>query len=154
MRWCLDRWRGRAALLSVLFAAVPVSAGPVNTTATPQAKIKEIEDAGELLLKGKVDDAYKSLQEAVKKKPDLPPARLMLARLLMNTKEGQQAARGVIEQAASENPDHPQVFLTLGSVALAENRLTETILDREKALPLSAADRWTKEQKEEVQNQA
>src|SRR5829696_6131235 len=151
MRWCLDRWRGRAALLAVVCAvAGPLAAGPVNSAGNPAAKIEEIEKAGERLLKGQVDEAYKLLQEAVKKKPDLPPARLMLARLLLNTKEGQQQARGMLELAASETPDHPQVYLTSASLALAEGRITDTILNCEKALALANADRWPNDAKEEV----
>jgi tetratricopeptide (TPR) repeat protein len=169
MRWCLNRWETRlcrvslrtalffvccAAATHFLAVAQLAVAGPVDSTAAPAAKIKEIEDAGDMLLKGKVDEAYKLLQEAVKKKPDLPPARLMLARLLLNTKEGQQAARQALELAAAENPDHPQVFLTNGSLALAEGRVTDTILNCEKALALSAADRWTEEQRKEVRSKA
>ena len=97
MRWCLNRWRVAAALLVIVCTiSGRAAAGPVDSNAAPAAKIKEIEEAGEKLLKGQVDEAYKLLQEAVKKKPDLPPARLMLARLLLNTKEGQQQARAVL----------------------------------------------------------
>jgi tetratricopeptide (TPR) repeat protein len=160
MRWCLDRWRGRAALLAIICAtagvagAQPAAAGPVNSTATPPAKIKEIEDAGDMLLKGKGDEAYKLLQEAVKKKPDLPPARLMLARLMLRVNELQQQAHATLELAAAENPDHPQIYLSFGQLALAQGRVSDTILNCEKALALSAADRWTKEQKDEVRARA
>jgi tetratricopeptide (TPR) repeat protein len=156
MRWSVNRWRGRAALLAIVFAAAPAAAGPVNSSAAPAVKIKEIEDAGEKLQKGQVDEAYKLLQEAVKKKPDLPPARVMLARLFLssNTKEGQQQGRIILEIASGENPDHPQVYLTNGSLALGEGRVTDTILNCEKALALAAAERWTKEQKDEVRVQA
>src|SRR5436305_12662797 len=103
-----------AALLGAGLAAGPAPAGPVNVLNNPTAKIEEIEKAGAALQRGQVDEAYKQLVEATKKNPSLPPARLMLARLLgtSNTREGQQQARAVLEQAAAENPDHPEVFLT------------------------------------------
>ena len=56
--------------------------------------------------------------------------------------------------AASENPDHPQVYLTNASLALNEGRVTDTILNCDKALALSAADRWTGDQKREARSQA
>src|SRR4051794_8176731 len=131
MSWYLDRWETRlcrvplrAALLAVICAVAPAAAGPVNTSASPAAKIEEIEKAGTALQKGQADEAYKLLQEAVRKKPDLPPARLMLARLLLTSREAQQQGRAVLELAAGENPDHPQVFLTNGSLALQEGRVT------------------------------
>src|SRR5581483_9065815 len=100
MRRILDRWRARAAALAVLTAALvsPAVAGPVSTTGTQLAKIEEIEKAGAALQKGQVDEAYKLLQEAVKKKPDLPPARLMLARLCLAIKERHQQGRAILEQ--------------------------------------------------------
>src|SRR6478672_2195925 len=115
MRRSLGRWPGRAALCALIaaLAAGPLAAGPVNASATPAAKVEEIEKAGEALRKGQADEAYKLLQEAAKKRPDLP-ARLMLARLMLNNKDYQQQARVVLEQAATENPESPQVYLTLG----------------------------------------
>jgi len=159
MRWCLDRWRGCAALFAVFFAAAtPLVAGPTPTTGAPAAKIEEIEKAGEKLMRGQMDEAYKLLQEAVKKKPDLPPARLMLARLLLvpnNSKEAHQAGRQVLELAANETPDHPQVYLTNANVALQDGRVTDTILSCEKALTLvNTGERWSKEAKDDVRSNA
>jgi tetratricopeptide (TPR) repeat protein len=152
----LGRFRAAAlpAALTAVLLAGRTPAGPVPSIGTPAAKIKEIEDAGAALQRGHLDDAYKHLQEAVKKNPNLPPARLMLARLLLATREGQQQGHIVLEQAAAENLDHPEVFLTLGSLALAEGRLSETLLDCQKALDLCAADRWTADQKKNFQGQA
>src|SRR6478609_3677657 len=148
MRWCLDRWRGCAALFAVFCAAAtPLVAGPTPTTGAPAAKIEEIEKAGEKLMRGQMDEAYKLLQEAVRKKPDLPPARLMLARLFLASKEGHQQGRAFLEQAVAEHPDHPEVYLTCASLSLGEGRVTETILNCQKALDLASAGRWTAEQK-------
>jgi uncharacterized protein (TIGR02996 family) len=156
MRRRVDPWRGRATLAAVLLMAlaVPALAGPVSSTAAPAQKIEEIEKAGVALQKGQIDEAYKLLQEAVKKKPDLPPARLMLARLFLAAREGQTQGRAVLEQAAAENPDHPEIYLTNGSLALGDGRLTDTILNCERVLALATAERWTVDQRKAFQNQA
>src|SRR3954452_22710943 len=124
MRWCLDRWETRlrrvplrVALFAAAFAAAaPAAAGPVNTNQDPAAKMEEIEKAGEKLKAkqaGAVDEALKLLQEAVKKKTDLPPARLMIARLMMDPRlqDYHKMVRGQLELAASEDPGHPEVYL-------------------------------------------
>jgi uncharacterized protein (TIGR02996 family) len=120
----------------------------------PAGKVLEIEKAGAALQRGEMDEAYKLLQEAVRKNPSLPPARLMLARLLLATRDGQRQGRAILEQAVVENPDHPEVYLTLGSIALSEGRLTEAVFDCQHALTLSAADRWTADQKKNFQAQS
>src|SRR5262245_55695710 len=96
--------------LFAVFAAL-ATAGPVNSLQPPQAKNEDIEKAGEALRKGQFDDAYKLLQEAVKKKPDLPPARLMLARMFSRVQDMGPQARATLELAAAENPDHPEIYL-------------------------------------------
>jgi tetratricopeptide (TPR) repeat protein len=160
MRWCLDRWRGRAALFVVaLAAAAPSAAGPVNSSQDPQARMEEIEKAGDKLKArqpGAVDEAYKLLQEAVKKKTDLPPARLMLARLMMHQQlqDYHQMVRGQLELAASEEPGHPEIYLTNAGLALSEGRVTDALLNGDKALALTAADRWTAAQKKSMQTDA
>src|SRR5438128_1355115 len=130
---------GRFLLAAVLFPAFTVfaSGGPTNSTAGKDEKIEEIEKAGEAIMKGKPDEAFKLLQEAAKKNPTLPPPRIMLARLYIfnNDEQARRVGRGVLETAAAENPDHPYVYLTAAEVALKlDGRLTETILDCEKAL--------------------
>jgi tetratricopeptide (TPR) repeat protein len=129
-------------------------AGPVNSSQNALAKNEDIEKAGAALVRGQIDDAYKALQDAAKKNPMLPPPRLMLARLLFNTKEGQQQGRAMLEQAAGENPNDPRVYITNAVVAMNEGRFVDATLSSELALKLSQADRWTADQKKEVQTQA
>ena len=163
MRWCLNWWRGSAAvlvLLSAFAASAPAGAddGKKDATGKPDELNPQIQEAGKLLSQGKIDEAYKELKEAVKKKPELPPARLMLARLMIASKirEFQPRIRPVLELAISENKDHPVVYLDNASYAMAEGRVTDAILNSEKALALGLAggNRWTPEQKKEVETQA
>ncbi|MBX7105842.1 MAG: hypothetical protein K1X57_17290 [Gemmataceae bacterium] len=116
------------------------------------ARIDELEQAGQLLTQGKGDEAYKAIQEAVRKYPALPPARLILARMLIagNAQQG----RAMLEQAAADTPDHPEVYLTLAKVAIAEGRLSDTILNAQKILELAAAPRWTADQKTNYNREA
>ena len=46
------------------------TAGPVNSLQQPEEKNEDIDKAKASLLKGQFDDAFKSLQEAKKKKPE------------------------------------------------------------------------------------
>lgn len=149
-----QRFRASAALLAAVVASA--AAGPVSSTQSPQAKDPNIEKAGEELQKGKVDDAFKLLQEATKKNPTLPPARVMLVRLCLNTniRELHQRGRQELEQAASENLDHPTVYLTNAGLAMSEGRVTDAALNGEAALKYSEAPRWTAEQKKNFQQNA
>jgi uncharacterized protein (TIGR02996 family) len=74
--------------------------------------------------------------------------------LFLATKEGQQQGRALLEQAVSENPDHPEVYLSDASLAYGEGRITDAILSCHKALDLAAAGRWTPEQKAAFQREA
>jgi len=157
MRCTVDRFLfGSAAVLLLAVASGRADAGPVNSTQNPQSKNPDIEKAGAFLQKGQIDDAYQSLQEAAKKNPSLPPARLMLARLFLNTtsKEGVQQGRVILEQAASESPEDPRVYVTNAVVAMNDGRFVDAILNSELSLKLCAADRWTADQKKEVQTQS
>src|SRR5436309_2907114 len=137
MRFCLDRWRVRAASLTFLtaFAAAPAIADVVDapknkeTTNKPEEKNPLIEDAGKRLQEGKVDEAYDLLKQASAKKADLPPARLMLYRLMKMIQQYQQRIHAVMELAISENPNHPLVYLDNAGLALSEGRITDGILN-------------------------
>ncbi len=114
--------------------------------AAEPTKPEEVVKAEAAFRDGRADEAFKLLREAVKKHPQLPPARLMLARLYFAA--GQSAAgRANLEQAAAEAFTHPEVYLANASQALAEGRITDTILNCQTAISLSNTDRWTAEQK-------
>lgn len=150
--------------LRFVCAAVVGTVLCVNTTlaqtspaAGAQPKtIDEIEAAGKLLMENKADEAFKSIQEAVKKYPTLPPARLILARMVLQVigqqKGNVQQGRGLLEQAVAETPDHPEVYRTLIEWAVAEQRVTDIILNAQKMLELSESSRWTADQKKGFQS--
>jgi tetratricopeptide (TPR) repeat protein len=144
------------AALSAALLASSLLAGPVQSTGPLPTKIDELETAGQLLLQGKGDDAFKSIQDACKKYPALPPAKLILARMVLELVQRQKGdlrqARGLMEQAAADAPDHPEVYRTMAEWAVAEGRITDVILNAQKMLEFSDAARWTADQKKAFQS--
>lgn len=119
----------------------------------PRIKNELLEEAEAVFRKGNAEGAFKKLEEAVKKSPTLPPAKLLMAKLYLSAKNG-PAARNYLEQAFTENPEHPEVYLNNASVALAEGRLTDMILNCRTALSFANAERWTADQKKMFQREA
>jgi RNA polymerase sigma factor (sigma-70 family) len=120
-------------------------------------RIEEIENAGMALLNGKTEVAFTFLQDAVKKFPGLPPARVMLVRLYLAApiqRADTKQLRAILEQAVNETPDHPLPYVTLAEVALSEGRVTEAVLDCQKAIDLSVAKSWTVDEKKDFRAQA
>ena len=64
------------------------------------------------------------------------PPKVTLSRWFLEAKEG-AAARQMLEQAATEDPGHPEVLLTNASYALGEGRVTDAILSLEAAIWVS-----------------
>ena len=101
---------------------------------------KELEPAASKIREGKFDEALGLIKEKAAKHPEWSPAQLILARLLFNANQG-VAGRRALEQAAALAPDHPDVYLTLGELALGEGRLSDARLNFENALALAGAGR-------------
>lgn len=109
-----------------------------------------VDAAANLFKEGKEDEAYKKLQEAVTKNEKLPPARLMLHRMYMSAGRAVDARRA-IELAAVENPDHPDIYITLAMQALQQARLTDAWLQFERALKtIEDTKRWNESQRKSV----
>ena len=89
-----------------------------------------------------VEGCFKLLEAAAAKRPELPPAKVMLAALLANQREI-PAARALLERAAAERPDHPEVFRHFAELALMEGRLTDAEVLYDRALALTASNqKW------------
>src|SRR5947209_13449349 len=65
-----------------------------------------------------------------------------------------KSIRAILELAVQENADHPLVYLDNAGFALNESRVTDAILNADKALALSQASRWSPEQKKDIDTQA
>lgn len=112
-------------------------------------KIKELEDAVALFKQGKVDDCMRQLVAAVDKHTDLPPAKLLLARLLLAA--GQfGAGHEFAEQAVAEHPDRPEPYLLFGDVALEQGRVSDAALHFEKAASVPPVPTWSASQRKQL----
>jgi tetratricopeptide (TPR) repeat protein len=141
-------WRIALLLVGMVMTA-SLSAQPPEKS----GKNELLEEAEMLFRQGKPEEAFKKIEDAVKKNPGLPPARLLLAKLLLAAKQ-LPPARSNLELAFAENPEHPEIYLVNASLAFAEGRITETILNCRSALTFSNAERWNAEQKRYFQLEA
>ena len=95
--------------------------GAGDTTEKKPAQMREIEDAVGFLQKGDIESCEKSLDEAVKKNPDLPPPELLMAQLMSSARQP-QAMMMYLEKAVQKNPDDPEAYLQLGEISLQQRR--------------------------------
>jgi tetratricopeptide (TPR) repeat protein len=77
----------------------------------------------------------------------------MMAKLWLRANQV-NAARPLLERAAVERPDLPEVFLVFGRLALAEGRMTDAWLQFEHADQLARAERFSREERREIQHEA
>lgn len=83
---------------------------------------------------------------AVARQPNLPPPKLILADMYLNANM-RAAGRQTLERVALEDPAHPELFRLLGSLALVEQRWTESVMHFEKAMELPAPASWSPQQR-------
>lgn len=150
------------SVVIVLFAAVvpataqmpPAKDTPVITRpGNSKASTPEQQRAFAAFAAGKIDDALQILSQAAKSNPNAMPPKVVLARWLAEAGQGPQA-RLMLEQAAQEDPKHPEVFLTNAHFAFLEGRVTEVILNCQAALEASDNPRWDSGMKQHVRHQA
>jgi tetratricopeptide (TPR) repeat protein len=128
---------GWAATRATVGPPIPIQAPGAPT---PSAD-KDLEAAARKVREGRHDEALGLIREQAARHPEWPPPPLILARLLSAAGQGAPARRA-LEQAAVEAPGHPEVYLTFGSLALAEGRLNDARLNFEAAMGLIGAGRW------------
>jgi len=148
-----------AALAITLAAAVSARAGtitqlPSNGVSSPFAaevdelskSIVEVNEAIKSFQKRDLDTCLQQLAKAVKAHPELPPAHALLAKLALMSNQI-ALVRPALETAVAQAPDHPEIYILFGNLALLENRATDAALHFEKAKALAAAERWTADQR-------
>ncbi len=96
---------------------------------------------------------WRSIQEEAPKHPEWAPPRLILARLLIATDQT-MLGRRTLEQAAAESPDHPEVYVSFGALALGDGRISDARLNFENLLKLVESGRWTDGQKRAFRREA
>ncbi|MBM3225263.1 MAG: tetratricopeptide repeat protein [Candidatus Tectomicrobia bacterium] len=115
-------------------------------------KIDELQKGLESFQRRDYEQTLSLFKTAGQKAPHLPPANLMLARLLFATNQ-QPQGRVALEQAAVEQAGYPGVYLSFASLALTTGRLTDAFLHLEKAASLLQGTTWTAEQRSAFQEQ-
>lgn len=139
----LLRRSARTAWL-VLLIQSPLAWGAIEIppleTLAPEIRSEEgtsqvadrLKEASKQFQAGKLEECFERLQSAKKTQANLPPARLMFARLFLAANRIGDA-RAQLEQAAASAPEYPGVYLTFGNLALAEGRLTDADVHFHKA---------------------
>lgn len=98
-------------------------------------EIPELSEALEQFEAGNLEGCLELLNSAREERPNLPPGRLLLARLLLLAGRIPQA-RLALEQSAAEEPEYSGIYLTFGELALAEGRITDASLQYRHALSI------------------
>ena len=119
-------------------------AGTQTAAQAADSAAKELEPAASKIREGRIDEALGLIKEMAAKHPDWSPSQLILARLLFSAN---QALFGPTLSGAGRRPwpDHPDVYLTFGQLALGEGRVSDARLNFENALALAAAGHWSAE---------
>src|SRR5262245_60703456 len=102
----------------------------------------EIDKAIECFQRRDYDRCFELLKGASKKDANLSSARLMLAKLFLLENELARG-RATLEQAALENKEDPETYIVFGYLALEEGRLTDALLQFDKAVALLSSGRLT-----------
>lgn len=144
------RFAGRlgGALVAMVAAAALVAQQPKDQPPNPDEDLAKKAFQG-----GKLDEALKHLQAATKANPTLGPPKVVASRWCLEAGQGEQA-RILLEQAATEDPTHPDVLLTNALYALREGRITDTILSCTAALGAAENPRWDVESRKRFQREA
>jgi tetratricopeptide (TPR) repeat protein len=121
----------------------PAMAVEVDTLAR---SIVEVKQAVTSFQKRDFENCLQQLATAVKAHPELPPAHALLAKLALLSNET-ALARPALENAVAQAPDHPEIYILFGNLAIFENRATDALLHFEKAKALAAAESWTADQR-------
>jgi tetratricopeptide (TPR) repeat protein len=85
----------------------------------------EVENALQRFKNSDVKGAKEYLDLAKQKYPKLPPVDLLMAKLFVFARNGEQA-RALLESTVSNYPDDPEAYLLLADLAFAEGRTTES----------------------------
>jgi tetratricopeptide (TPR) repeat protein len=129
------------ALAASLLPADPLSIDSLQKpepAAQQQPQIPEIAEAVALFRNRDVAGAYAKLQAAVKNRPELPPAELIMVQFFVSARQ-EDAVRGWLEKAVVAAPNDPEAYVLLGQEAMQNQRMAEATLLFDKAKTLLAS---------------
>ncbi len=149
-------------------AAAPAGQSPTGTTAPAPVdpftvknligdavslsnqQYPEVESAIQRFKNSDVVGAREYLVQAKTKYPKLPPVDLLLAKLMVFNRNGEQA-RALLEQTVTNQASDPEAYLLLADLAFAEGRTTEAQALFEKATGLVQAFNENEKRKQAFQ---
>ncbi|MFO0946784.1 MAG: tetratricopeptide repeat protein [Planctomycetota bacterium] len=139
---------GSWAVLSEAAVVAPgFQSGSIIPVETPTFEgVPQVEQAVDAFRQRDYDKCFKLLEEAKKTNEEVPPPRLMLAKLYL-TEDMLPQARANLEVAAMDSPEYPETYNLFGRLALREGRLTDADLNFAKSLSLTETDRWSQKDK-------
>jgi len=143
---CVSLTAGRAS-------AEPINLGPLGTTAAASDQDLEIADALKRFRNMDFDGALALLQAAVKKRPELPPARLIMAQWFAQANQA-AAVQSSLEQLIIEEPADPEAYVVLGDLALRGRRWAEAGLLYEKGSELLKTFKGSAKRKGPIERRA
>jgi 4-amino-4-deoxy-L-arabinose transferase-like glycosyltransferase len=126
----IDRLRARKAWMPLLAAAVLATVSVVKLPPNGTSLYRKLSVVGEsdrgvaLLVNGRTDEAVVALEEAVKRDPDYPPARVDLAKAYRTVEDFVGAERSLLA-AIETDPDHPGAHAALGGLYREQRRLDD-----------------------------
>ena len=90
----------------------------------------EIEEALKQLQANDLDAALETLKAAREKYPEMAPARVTVASLILRSRAAgaAQSAHRLLDLAVAEDPSDPEAYMILGSLAIRNQLLTEATL--------------------------
>lgn len=92
--------------------------------------------------KGDLDECERLLTQARAARAELPPAGLMLARMFLASNNTAEAQRRLDALAVTDS-DEPEVYASLGELALLQGRVTDAWLEYEKSGRLPLPSSWS-----------
>jgi len=104
--------------------------------------VPQIERITQRFKDGDYEGCLAMLKEAAASHPELPPGRLMFAKLCLKMDQPAKG-RDALELTAVENPEVPETYIVFGWLALQDNRLTDALLQFDKAIGLAASGSWS-----------
>jgi len=122
------------------------SPAPATTESTTDpAPLSATEQAMQAYRRGDMEECLSHLRDLVAQKPTLPPPGLILAGFHVQARR-HALAREELERIAATGSKHPQLFLTLSDLALAEGRLTDAWSHLEVAHRLGPPSNWSEKE--------
>ena len=152
---------GTAVLVAVsacfILTTATVTAEPLSIDESDQpsptttGSLPEVKTAFAQFRSGDIPGALAALEKALETHPELPPADIIMAQFCGLVKQPTADVRFWLEKSTVDNPQDPEAYVTLASIAIKENRNVEAELLCDKAIQLLANFKGNEKRKESLE---